>query len=306
MGTMDKLRLMNNIELVSMLEIQTTTEALDKARLCEITINDGGVAKQIKEFKAVYNVSRGRMAASVGKGYHLILHKEYFDTFCTALNNLGIKYKAVINQSTSMAIMDIIFENKNIKFDELGEEFTTGIRIINSYTKTRGLSICPRYTRLACTNGMILTRFDVTFSVRHNSTMLKDMEHLIETRINAIIDKDEELKAWVTDSMADSIEWTMAVNIFKKLISSAKHREGILKELGIAVVTKKEKGKKKETSYMFDGTNKKLSRWVIYNAVTRFCTHGEQITPNVEAYLQKQAEKILTTKLIELPAEVVV
>lgn len=304
---MDKMRLMNSTELVNISEIQTATEALDRARLCDITINDGGVAKEIKEFKAVYNISRGRMAASVGKGYHLILHKEYFDTFCTALTNLGIKYKAIINQSTSMAVMDIIFENKNIKFDELGEEFTTGIRIINSYTKTRGLSICPRYTRLACTNGMIMSRFDMTFSVRHNSTMIKDMEHLIETRINIIIDKDEELKAWVEDSMKDTTEWTLAVNIFKKLISSSKHREGILKELGISAITKKEKGKKKQIEYILDNeSNKKLSRWSIYNAVTKFCTHGEQITPNVESYLQKRAEKILTTKLIELPIEMVI
>ena len=156
---------MNNVELETFAEVQEATSALDKASLCPLTLIDTGVEKEVKNFRAVYNINKGQMVAAVGKNYHLIQNNEYFDTFCQALGNLGIKHKAIINQSKSMAVMDIIFDNKTIKFADLGEEFTTGIRVTNSYTRTKGLAICPRYTRLACTNGMVMSRFDITFSV---------------------------------------------------------------------------------------------------------------------------------------------
>jgi hypothetical protein len=148
---------------------------------------------------------------------------------------------------------------------------------------------------------MVMSRFDMTFSVRHNSRLIPEMERLIETKITAIINKDEELKAWVSDSMADSIEWSVAVKILTRLVTSLKHREHILKNLGISVITKTEK-RKKSIHYVLDNdNNKKLNRWAIYNAITAYCTHGEQITPNLDAYLQHRAEKLLLTKLERMP-----
>jgi hypothetical protein len=301
---MEQERLMNSYELNNIAEVRAKTDTLDHATLCPLIIVDTGVQKPVTNFKGVYNINRGRMAASVGNNYHLVQHKEYFDTFCEALDNLGIKYTAVVNQAKNIAMMDILFVGRNIKFKELNEEFATGIRLVNSYNRLRGLCISPRYTRLACINGMVMNRWDITFSVRHNSKLVIEMERLIETKINAIINNDEELKAWVSDSMADSIEWRMAIRVLQKLIGSMRHREQILKLLGISVITKTDK-RKKTISYVLDNeANKKLNRWTLYNSITQYCTHGEQITPQVNAYLQKQAERLLVTKLEKMPMAV--
>jgi len=52
-----------------------------------------------------------------------------------------------------------------------------------------------------------------------------------------------------------------------------------------------------------DRTKKKnkLTRWEIYNAITRYLTHGEAITPHIENIFHRQAEKLLMIPLAKLP-----
>jgi len=105
--------------------------------------------------------------------------------------------------------------------------------------------------------------------------------------------------------MQDSIEWNTACKILEKLFGQVKHREEILKRLGIALIEVKDKKTKKKTvSYTWNNEQEKkakFTRWEIYNAVTNYLTHGEQITPHIENLFHKKAEKLLTTPLNKMP-----
>ena len=52
-----------------------------------------------------------------------------------------------------------------------------------------------------------------------------------------------------------------------------------------------------------DDKNKKdkLTRWELYNAITRYLTHGEQMTPHIEDLFHRRAEKMLITPLKKMP-----
>jgi len=285
--------------------VQKETAKLDKAKMCNLKIDDGGAIKDIKEYKGIYNVSKGKFCAAVVPYYNLIQHKEYFDAFASALDRLDIKYTMVIKQSGNRAFADIEFIDRNLKYDKLNEEFTTGIRLINSYDKSTGLHAMSRFTRLACTNGMILTRSEKTISVKHHSKIAKEIEGFVEKKINELISKYDDLREWVSTSMKDSVEWKVCCSIIEKLFKQLKHREEILKRLGISiVVVTDKKTKKKNVTYVLDNKKdekKKFNRWDIYNAVTNYLTYGEQITPHIENLFHKQAEKLLVTPIVKLP-----
>jgi len=301
----DVLAVCNTLE-----ECERNTNMLDKASLVDLKVIDGGVEKPVDNFKGVYNISQGKLATAVVPYYNLVQHRDYFMGFANALNRLDIEFTMTLKQAGQRAFADIEFENKNIKFDKLNEEFTTGIRLVNSYNKLTGVFVMPRYTRLACTNGMIITRCEKTLSIKHTSKVLNEIEKFIETRLSEIITENSDLQAWVSGAMGDSIEWLAASRIMGKLFKQPKHREEILKRLGISMITVEDKkSKKKSISYVLDDDEKKLNkitRWEMYNAITHYLTHGEHITPHIENHFHKYAEKLLVTPLAKMPTEKVV
>jgi len=286
-------------------EIKSAADTLDKATMGDIKFDDGGVIKDVSNYKGIYNVSKGKFCAAVIPQYNLIQHKEYFIGFAEALDRLNLKYSMTITQSGDRAFADIDFLNKNIKFDKLNEEFTTGIRLINSYDKSTGIYVIPRFTRLACANGMIITRSEKTLSIKHHAKVAREIESFIELKISEVINSSFELQEWVSSSMKDSIEWLIACKIIEKLFSQIKHREEILKNLGISIISVEDKKtKKKNVSYVWDNPDDKkdkLNRWDMYNAITKYITHGEQITPHIQNLFHRQAEKLLNTPLIKMP-----
>jgi hypothetical protein len=286
-------------------DVQTATGNLDKASLVPLKINDGGVIKDVDNFVGVYNISQGKMCASVIPQYNLVQHKEYFDGFAHALNRLNINFIMTITQVGNRAFADIDFPDNQIKLNEVGEKFTSGIRLINSYDKSTGLFVIPRFTRLECSNGMVLVGNEKTLSVKHHTKLVAEIESFIEKKVNEVINMHDDLKALVNGCMKDSIEWKITCKIIEKLFKQIKHREEILKRLNIGVVEVKDKKTKKKTvSYVWNDNQakkEKFTRWEIYNAVTQYLTHGEQITPHIENLFQKRAEKILVTPLAKMP-----
>jgi hypothetical protein len=288
----------------SLAEVKKCTNELCKAHEVPISINDGGVVKEVKNYKGIYNVTKGEFCAAVVPHYNLVSHKEYFDSFAEAMSRLGMKYTMTLKQSGNRAFADIEFQGRNLKFDKLGEEFTTGVRLINSYDKTTGLNVIPKFTRLACTNGMILSRSEKTLSIKHHSKILAEIGAFVETRLATIIQKDAELQTWVSDSMKDSIEWLSCCRILQNLFEQPKHLEEILKRLEIDLIyVKDKKSKKPMYSYLWKSEAKKkdkINRWQLYNAITNYLTFGEQITPHIEDQFHRKAEQILTTPFSKL------
>jgi len=286
-------------------EVKTAVKNMDIAKIVPLQMDDGGVIKNIDNYVGVYNVSKGKFCTSVIPQYNLIQHREYFVGFAEAMNNLGMKFTMSMSQVGNRAFAEIDFPDNKIELKKLNEKFTSGISLVNSYDKSTGLFVAPRFTRLACTNGMIITSAEKTVSVKHHSKIAQEINSFIETKLNAIINNSDDLQHWVSTSMKDSLEWNSCCKIVEKLFAQMKHREEILKRLGISVVTVTDKkSKKKSVTYVWDDAQKKkakFTRWEVYNSVTSYLTHGEHITPHIEHLFHKQAQRILMTPFIKLP-----
>jgi len=281
-------------ECITVGEVQAATERLDTAQL--VPIQWGKDNTPVTNFRGIYNNAQKEMCNVVSDNYHVVQHKEYFDSIAESLDRLGIKFKMTMFQSGNKAFADIDFNNRNLKFDKLNEEFVTGFRVSNSYDKSTSLNFQVKLTRLACMNGMILSKFiDGQFSIRHNQLLAKEIDKFVSIGINKIINGNAELQTWISDSMLDSTEWINCAKLCELLFERFKHREQILKRLGITcVIVKDTKTGKKVVTYMNDTCTQKVTRWKLYNSITSYITQGSHITPLLEELMQKKAEQILT------------
>lgn len=276
---------------------------IDSACEIPIAIKMGNEYKEDNNFKGVFNVSKGELVTVVSKDYTLIQHRDILENFKTALNNLNVPFELKLISANNKLVMDIEFPEmrKNVM---VGEEFTLGFRVINSYNKSTSLIIAPKFVRLACANGMVVTAKNTgAFHIRHNSKLAEDIPAAIEKAINETIATSEKLSTWVSECMTDSVEWEHASKIVEKLIYQKKWKTKILDELGIRRVEIEENGIKKIKYVSADG--KKINRWSIYNSITKLATHDTQLSSNVEAWLQQRATKLLTTPLQQMPIAVV-
>ena len=286
-------------------EVKTATKNLDIASRVPIQIVDGGVVKQVHDWVGIYNNSKGHLSTVVVPYYNLIQHKDYFDGFAEAMTRLGMNFTMSIKQQGDKAYADIDFPDRKIELKKVDEKFTSGLRLINSYDKSTGLYAMPRFMRLICSNGMIITEEERTISIKHHSKLILEIQSFIETRLQELINMDDTLKRWVNESMVDSLEWKFCCRILEKLFIQPKHREEILKRLGINMVEIQNKKTKKITyDYVWNDVQQKktkLTRWEIYNAITQYLTHGQFISPHIENLFSKHAEKLLITPLIKMP-----
>ena len=296
----------NRYKCETLEEVKIATEKLDKAiEVCPLKFDVGGVEHETHNWKGIYNISKGVYTKTVSKNlYQMITHKDFLNAFMESLNNLNIKFKVNIQSTGNTVVTDIEFTEKKQVFKELGEEFISGIRLINSYDRNFPVTIMPRLVRLACLNGMVLSRDETRFNVKHSSQLVKEIEKLISVKINQILNKYQDMQVMVENCIADSIEWKIACTIISKLIQQPKHIDKILEILNITrIVTPNIKDKKNPTITYLGPKYKDtdvLTRWQIYNAITQYATHGEQLTTYLEMHLQNKAEKILLTPLLKM------
>lgn len=284
-------------------ETKTATEHLDKAIIVRpLKFEVGGIEHTTNDWKGIFNLTQGYFTKPVGEIYNLVTHKEFLDSFAQTMERLNIEFEMKICSVGNTVVTDVEFPNKKLEFKELNEEFVTGIRIINSYDRAYAVTISPRLKRLACLNGMVLQREENSFNIKHSASLVKEIEKLVETKINDIINTYKDFQVLVEENINDSIEWNIASKIIEKIFKQPKHIEEILKNLGITrLETENVLDKKNPTvSYVGYDNIKKLTRWELYNAITKYLTHNAQLSPYVENALQVKAEKILNTPLLEI------
>lgn len=274
-------------------EVISEVEDLDVAESRKVMIpNASGNLVEATDYQAVWNLSKNSLGCIASKEYNIIQHPTVVNALFTAINGLNIKYTSHMRTQGHKLFLDIAFPDTKLLVQAKegglvkGEEFIGGIRLINSYDKTTGLLILPRLCRVVCSNGMIMNKFMTGYSIRHNQALVKDFESVIEKSLNDMVNSCDKLKAVINNCIADSIEWKVLEIVLENLIAYEKHRVKIKEILRTNVPQ-----------------GNKLTRWDIYNAVTQYATHGSQLKPSIETWLQNKAQYLLETNLEELSVE---
>ena len=238
-----------------------------------------------ESWKAIYNDRTQNCIAHVSSNYQLVQHRDVADSMVEALSNLNIKHEVNVINGENLMILDINFPDAKL-YVKKGEEFTAGFRLINSYNKSSGIIIAPKLVRLICDNGMVINskNFVKTFQCNHTSKQVNDFESQVQIMLKEVINASDKLKAMINDCIGDSVEWAITDSILKKVFNfPKKHSAKILEKLD---------------------SSKPVTRWDLYNALTDYATHNEQLRPRIEMYIQSKANNLFQNKFETLLAKI--
>jgi len=267
-------------EKISLAELKNKAMDFDRAEMRELDILNGEERIRERKYMAVWNLDKKERACIAPKTYCVIQHREATESIIEALTSLNIRAEAKLKTSKHGVFIDLDFPDMKFELTQVGESFTSGLRLEMDYSKTAGLVLGARVTRLKCSNGMLISQIVRSHRVRFTEELKITLEGVIDRILKDIIASDEKLTAVVSECMKDSVEWTALRLLLKQMFRKKKLIREILTNL--------------------DGSKERISRFDLYNSVTRIATHGERIKPHIEIWLQNKANKILKHSFKEL------
>jgi len=274
-------------EEIGLAQLKSLAMGFDRAQMRDVHIVKDGEDYLSKRHMGVWNVDRNELACLAPKSYMVIQHRYATECLIEALSSLNIKAEAELKKAKHGIQVDFDFPESKMELMQVGESFTTGIRVVSDYSQVAGLVIAARVTRLACSNGMIVNDIVKPKRIKYTEELKVTVEGLIDKMIKDIITGDDKLASMVSICMKDGVEWQALRLLTKALFKKKCHVKEILSRI-----------KSSE-----DG---RVTRWNFYNAVTSYVSRcGARLKPQVDTWLQNKAQKILATPIAQLTEELV-
>ena len=275
-------------ENIGLAELKNAAIGFNRAEMRDVHIVKEGEDDYLsKRYMGVWNLDRNELACLAPKSYMVIQHRYATEKLIEAITSLNIRATAQLKKSRHGIQIDFDFPDSKMELTEVGENFTTGIRVVSDYSQVAGLVIGARVTRLACSNGMIVNDIVKPKRVKYTEELKVTVEALIDKIIKDIIASDDKLANMVSICISDSIEWQALKLLTKALFKKKKYVKEILSRLKC-------------------DDSGRVSRWDFYNAVTNYVsTAGSRLRPQIDAWLQNKAQKILKTPITQLTEEMV-
>ena len=275
-----------DIETLNLAELKTLAVGFDRAEMRDVHIVKDGEDYLSKRHMGVWNLDKNELACLAPKSYTVIQHRYAIECLTEALSSLNIRAQAMVKRSRHGIHIDFDFPDSVFELTEVGESFTTGVRVVSDYSQVAGLMIAARVTRLACSNGMVVNDIVKPTRIKYTEQLTLTVEGLIDRVIRDIINSDQKLANMVSVCMKDSVEWQVATLLAKTLFKKKRHVGQILSRL-----KRDDKGR--------------VTRWEFYNAVTNYASSGMRLKPELDAWLQYKAQKVLKTPFGQLTEELV-
>ena len=274
-------------EKMGMAELKNKAMGFDRAEMRDVHIVKDDENYLSKRYMGVWNVDKNELACLAPKSYMVIQHRYAVEKLIEAITSLNIKAEVELKKSKHGIQIDFNFPESKFELTEVGESFTTGIRVASDYSQVAGLVISARITRLACSNGMVVSEIVKPRRVKYTEELKITVEGLIDKIIKDIITNDDKLANMVSICMKDSVEWQALRLLTKAMFKKQKHVKEILSRVKL-------------------DENGRVTRWSLYNAVTNYVSrYGSRLKPQVDTWLQNKAQKILKTSIAQLTEEMV-
>lgn len=250
-------------------ELMPQIQTLDNFELKDLDI-EGINEEEYKNFKAIHNMSTGKLIKIVKPRSHIFQHSEVMETCLNNLNDLGLKGVAKITNDRDKVAMEVLLNTQSMN----GETMRFGLMVKSNYKNAGGVSIEMFAYREICQNGMILGKM-----AKSNMRISKpeQLDGAIRESINRIVARNQNFEQFMSRALSDSLEWHFAEQVMNELVRTKKHKLKLLELMNNEV------------------ENGKITRWQLYNVLTNYATFGGLFTTNIVNYLQNAAQKLLVT-----------
>ncbi|MBS3135951.1 hypothetical protein J4401_03245, partial [Candidatus Woesearchaeota archaeon] len=213
---------------MSLMELKNKAMGFDRAEMRDVHIVKDAEDYLSRRHMGVWNIDKNELACLAPKSYCVIQHRHAVESVVDAITSLNIPAMAELKAAKHGIFVDISFPEAKFELKEVGDKFTAGIQITNRYDQVAGLVISPKVTRLACSNGMVVTEIVRQQRIRYTEELKITVESLVDKMIKDIISSDDKLADMVSSCISDSIEWQALRLLTKGLFRKKKHIAMIL------------------------------------------------------------------------------
>lgn len=239
---------------------ETTTEALRESLKNLPTAQQGLMTARTLDGKTAENrrfepviatdptTGKSQVTAVLTKRYSVVQHAEVFGKLIDAVNLIDNKVRAQVVNDYKRAYLFVSMPSR-FTFDAPdGKPLTLGFSATNSYNGTTGVVVGAFGFRLACSNGMLLTKTLGGMSLDH----IQGVKH----RLEALFEKLEMNMAILNDRIGNAMDEKMSLAYAE---AYAQKFAGKHNAISITESFKKEKP----------------TVWGLYNAFTDFYSHSD-------------------------------
>jgi hypothetical protein len=274
-------------EKMELAELGRVAMGFDRAEMRDVHVVKDREDYLSTRHMGVWNIDKNELACLAPKSYMVIQHRYAVECLIEALASLNIRAQAQLKQSKHGVQIDFDFPDSKFELTEVGESFTTGVRVVSDYSQVAGLVIGARVTRLACSNGMVVNDIVKPKRIKYTEELKIMVEGLIDQIVRDIIADDDKLANIVSLCMRDSVEWPAVRLLTRALFKEKSHIKEILTRIK-------------------PNQDGRVTRWGLYNAVTNYASSsGRRLSPQIDAWLQNKAQRILATPIAHLTEEFV-
>lgn len=283
------------IHFESVNELESLAGYLDTAELVPIYAHDSEQEDliEVQNKRGVLNRGTGEVASVVSDTYRIIQHSDAIKDLTAGIRLSGHEVAgALYNYNDGIMVRYLMSDIEPISDISAVGNIYTGSQVVNSYDKTSSFKGSAFLVRQVCSNGMCVSEMikDTNFSIYHTVGSIGKIEDAISRFTVGMI---ENVQSRLGEVIVTAMDSRLAYQSRDDMIV------GIAGVIGAQVHAENIVSRANLNYYDTD-------RWSVYNAVTEYASHDDELTDSVRNKIINVASKILypTTTLIPAPVEV--
>ena len=285
-------------------DLQHVAAGLDVAE--ERDVKFGNENNYTGEYKGIYNTSKDELSQIATKKYSIIQHRDVVNGVHAAIDRLGLEVNGKITDNGDRIEGWLHFTNDDeYRIVEPGstgdEDIKLGIQFQNSYDGSCSMMLQGFGYRSICSNGMILGKKMLgKYHRRHvgDENTAERIQEIAKDVMDDIARRSDRVQAMIEGAHEDVLEKTEIYELLDERFSAQKHIENILENLDITLITTKEEneqGEEEEEINLIkeEDASENITKWEVYNAITAYATHSDEITQNTAENIHNESQKVL-------------
>ena len=283
------------IHFDSVNELESLAEYMDTAELVPLYAHDLEHEDliEVQNKCGVLNRGTGNVASVVSDTYRIIQHADAIRYLSDGIRISGHEISgSLYNYNDGIMVRYLVSDIEPISDISAVGNIFTGSQVVNSYDKTSSFKGSAFLVRQVCSNGMCVSEMihDTNFSIYHTVGSVGKIEEAISGFTQGLI---ENIQSRLGEVIVAAMDSKLSYQSRDDMIV------GIAGVIGAQVHAENIVGRANLNYYDTD-------RWSVYNAVTEYASHDDELSDSVRNRMINVASKILypTTTLMPAPVEV--
>lgn len=261
--------------------------------------------QEAEDHKAIVNSTTNKIEMTAKKNYTIIQNSQAIQAVVETLQEKGLEIYGRFDDFGGRIKVSCYFTNQGAPIvSDDAQGIKLGFTMENSYNGGASFKLSMYGFRMLCQNGMNIGSVmnNISEYKKHTGAIeYTDLKAMTKNFFELVIASSKQLEELISVSIKDIASWENVSKVLMQNFAQKKHRNKIAEKLGITFIEVEEEGKQKKIVPILEKDGKQqYTRWELYNAITAYATHNDQLSLNVSDLMQEGAQRILSKQFEKL------